>query len=469
MADTYIELNNKCESEDTKVQNFLEKKQHKEWKHSIFVRICLTVLLVICISIVWLSLMSPLVVGYLTQYSTANISRPYFDLLNKNNLNKYNKCNVSNTTIVCPSNFVYNYNSCVPICGKWHPFGDTYFKAYRYSVTTISLLSLIFSVLGLIVLIPVKNSFYFPKFFYFVMFSTLIALSCVLTGAALAGPHSLFCGGRNEDFNLVANDPPIAVTLLGIISHYSYIAFQLSFCVAVFNIFVVIYFPAIMFSVRKKRCLIITELIVCLGVPAFFPIINIAVYRQYSFIRLPILPFPLADRIAPFALALGPLLILTGIMSTLILLSIYRVQVLKYMIYKEIVKFKSYEIRMIIFGIESLLTVLFIFIELALTISTDEIVTYLQEEYFACTTLQHNSMILSNSTLTPTQCPALYQPYMHPIVSIIADMLTGIAAVQMWVILCTHETGKPWKLCLVGIWAFVKRLASVLEDMHVNW
>ena len=390
--------------------------------------------------------MSPLIVGYLAQHPTTNITRPFLGILNqtKNVTNDSIHCNVTNTTIICPDNFVYNCNSCVPICGKWHPFGDSYFIAYRVCITVVGILSLFLSVIGLIALIPVKNSFHFPKLIYFVMFATLIALNCVVTIAAVAGPHTFFCGGRNEDYEVVANDPTIVVTLLGIISHYSFMSFQISFCIAVLNIFLVIYFPAIMLSFKWKRFLIITELIVCLAIPALFPIINIAVYRQYSFVRLPVLPFPLADRIAPFALALAPLLLVTGVISTLISLSIYRVQVRKYMIYKEIVKFKSYEIRMMIFGVEGFLTVLFIFIELALSISTNEITTYLQEEYFACITLQLNPWLLNDSMLAPTQCIPSYQSYMHPVVSLIADMLTGIAAVQMWIILFTRETAKPW-------------------------
>ena len=99
---------------------------------------------------------------------------------------------------------------------------------------------------------------------------------------------------------------------------------------------------------------------------------------------------------------------------------------------------------MILFGVEGFLTVLFIFIELALSLSTNEITTYLQEEYFACTTLQLNPWLLSDPTLAPTQCIPSYQSYMHPVVSLTADMLTGIAAVQIWIILFTRETAKPW-------------------------
>ena len=450
MNKTYMELESKIGQEDYKVENYIEKKRHEAWKHSILVRVCLTVILVIFITISWLSLMSPLAIGYQTQHSTANVSRPFLGILDQkgNVSNNSMHCNVTNTTILCPDNFVYNCKSCVPICGKWHPFGDSYFIAYRASTTVVGILSLIFSVFGLIALIPVKNSFHFPKLFYFVMFATLIALNGVVTIAAVAGPHTFFCGGRNEDYEVIAKDPPIVVTLLGIISHYSFMSFQISFCVAVLNIFIVIYFPFIMLSVKRKRILIFTELIVCLALPALFPIINITVYRQYSFLRLPVLPFPLADHIAPFALALGPLLLITGVIATLILLSIYRVQLLKYMIYKEIVKFKSYEIRMVIFGVEGFLTVLFIFIDLALTLSTNEITTFLQEEYFACTTIQLNSWLLSDPTLAPTQCIPSYQAYMHPVVSLVADILTGIAAVQMWIILFTRETAKPWgKIC----------------------
>ena len=298
MDKAYIELDSKPGKEDYKLENYIEKKRRRELKHSILVRIVLTVVLVISITIAWISLMCPLIVGYLRQHPTANISRPFLGILNqtKNVTNCNMHYNATNTTIFCPDNFVYNYNSCVPICGKWHPFGDSYFIAYRVCITVVGILSLIFSVLGLIALIPVKNSFHFPKLFYFIMFATLIALNCVLIIAAVAGPHTLFCGGRDEGHEVVAKDPPIVVTLLGIISHYSFMSFQICFCVAVLNIFIVIYFPAFMLSVKRKKILKFTDLIVCLALPALFPIINIAVYRQYSFIRLPVLPFPLADR-----------------------------------------------------------------------------------------------------------------------------------------------------------------------------
>ena len=198
MNKTYMELESKIGQEDYKVENYIEKKRHEAWKHSILVRVCLTVILVIFITISWLSLMSPLVIGYKTQHSTANVSRPFLGILDQkgNVSNNSMHCNVTNTTILCLDNFVYNCKSCVPICGKLHPFGDSFFIAYRASTTVVGILSLIFSVFGLIALIPVKNSFHFPKLFYFVMFATLIALNGVVTIAAVAGPHTLFCGGQ---------------------------------------------------------------------------------------------------------------------------------------------------------------------------------------------------------------------------------------------------------------------------------
>ena len=74
MDKKYIELESKNGQKGDKVESFIEKKRYKEWKHSVVVRVCLTVVLVIFITISWVSLMSPLVVGYLTRHPTANIS-----------------------------------------------------------------------------------------------------------------------------------------------------------------------------------------------------------------------------------------------------------------------------------------------------------------------------------------------------------------------------------------------------------
>ena len=453
---SYIQVKSHEMKGEIGVQNFLRKKEKKESRNNILVKTCFTVVLVLFIVLIWLSLFSPLAIGYKARPPLMNISRTYFDLLKQNLTvnNSSNVCNASsfstnnsNNTVKCPSNYVFNCPMCVPICGKWHPFGETYFTLYRASTIMVGFLDLIFAILGIVVFIHVPNSLKFPKVFYFIMFATLIALSSVLSVAAMFGPHKFFCGGRNEDYEVVFKDPPIVVTILGVISHYSFISFQFSFCIAVLNIFIVIYFPhwQILKSTNRKKILLTIELCICLGIPVLFPVINLAVYHSYSFIRLPTLPFPLGDRIAPFALALGPMLLITGFISTLLLLSIYRVQVLKYMIHKEVVTFKSYEVRMIIFAFEVFLTVLFIFIDLSITLATDEIAKYLQEEYFACITLHHNPWFLSNSTLIPTECVASYKAYMYPVLSLLADIATGLAAVQMLVVLSTSETLEAWR------------------------
>ena len=446
----YIQVEEKETKGENGVQSFLRKKEKKEVRSRILVKVCFTIILVLSTSFVWLSLISPLVIGYFNRPPLTDKPRPYFDILHRNlTVNgSFSVCNISsNITIKCPPNYVFNCPMCVPICGKWHPFGETYFTLYRISAIVVGLVDLIFSVLGIIIFIRVPNSLKFPKVFYFIMFATLIALSSVFSIAALFGPHDFFCGGRNEDYEVVFKDPPIVVTVLGVISHYSYISFQFSFLIAVLNIFIVIYFPhwQILKSSSRKRILLIIELSICLGIPVLFPLINIAIYRSYSFIRLPILPFPLGDRIAPFALSLGPLLLMTGVISTLLLLSIYRVQLLKYMIHKEIITFKSYEIRMIIFAVQVFLTVLFIFIDLSITLATNGISKHLEEEYFACTTLHHNPWFINNSTLTQTECAESYKAYTYPLLSLLADMATGFAAVQMAVVLSTSETLDAWR------------------------
>ena len=99
-----------------------------------------------------------------------------------------------------------------------------------------------------------------------------------------------------------------------------------------------------------------------------------------------------------------------------------------------------------------------------MTLSTNEITTFLQEEYFACTTIQLNPWLLSDPTLAPTKCIPSYQAYMHPVVSLVADILTGIAAVQMWIILFTRETAKSWgKICRL-----MRTIAEVCVEVMRN-
>ena len=448
----------------------MRSRVKKEEIRSAVVKSSYRVALVVSITTVWASMLSPLIIGYFARPSLENVSRPYFDILNHSigynqtrlAPNAYNFSNGSGD-FACPSLFVFNSHMCVPICGLWHPFGEDYFKAYRATTIITSIIELLSALVGFIIFIRVPGSVKFPRIIYLFMFLTLIGLSAVLSVAAIAGPHVFFCGGRNEDYNIVAQNTPIQVSIFGVISHYSFTAFNFSFFVAALNIFLHIQFPhsQIFKSVKRKRVLIVIEIIIALGIPAIFPILTIGLYQQYSFVRLPLLPFPLANRIAPFIMVIAPLIMLTGLVLTLITITIYRVQINRYLLtYREIVRFKSYEIRLIIFAIQVFFTTFFIFTEISYSFATNEISDILQEEFFACETLLYNPGILKNQSQAPTLCDTAYKSYMHPVFAIIADMATGIAAVQVTVILTTSVTKKAWAQSFKSIFTVLSDVTS---------
>ena len=357
---------------------------------------------------------------------------------------------MSTINATCPPLYVFSCPKCAPICGLWHPFGDDYFLAFRAIAILTSIIDLLFAIVGTVIFVCVPQSLHFPKIIYFFLFVSLILLSSVLTVASLMGPHRFFCDLRNEDYETVAASPSLLVTILGAVSHYSYVSFNVCFLVAAFNIFIIIYFPhwRVFKAGNHKRVLLFVEFITCICLPIALPITHLSITRQYSFTRLPTLPFPLGSPITPFLMVLGPLLLFTGIALTLIAFAIYRVQILKYIIYKELVNFKSYEVRHIIFAIQVWFTVTFIFIELSFEFANTQISDLLLDEFWSCTTLQYNPHFLTNQTLVPSGCTPAYKAFMQPVFSLFAIATAGISSVEILVVLTTRDTFDTWKnLC----------------------
>lgn len=433
-------------------QKFVREQARSVKQRFLAVRIYFSIILAVCIVVIWASLVSPLMISYFVMPSTENVSRPFYDQLHQlfddSNTSKLT-CNVTgNSSIVtCPSEYVFSCPLCVPICGKWHPYGDTYFRAYRIIAIFMSVTELIFSSVGAVIFIRVPGSLKFPKIIYLFLFVSVIILSIVFTIASVMGPYRFFCGLRNEDYESVAATPSLLVTILGAIAHYSYVSFDICFLVAAFNIFIIIYFPHWqMFRIEKQKViLVLIESIICLILPLIFPIIHLSITRHYSFSRIPLLPFPLGDPLTPFYMVLGPLLLLTGIALTFIALAIYRVQIVKYILYKELVKFKSYEIRHIIFALQVWFTVTFIFIELSFQFANMNIFDFYLDEFWACTTLKSNSHFLSNQSLAPTECIETYKQYMYPVLMMFSYITTGLSSLEILVILTTKETFYAWK------------------------
>ena len=291
-------------------QKFAKNQAMKSKKSLILVKVCFTFVLFVAIVIIWTSLLSPLVIAFFARPSLDNVTRPYYDLLNSQTFLPCNGSNsnfgVNGDNISCPDQYVFKCPTCLPICGIWHPFGESYFKAYRAIAIIIGIIVFTFSTVGIIIFVRVPYSLSFPKIIYLFLFLSLVILSVPLIVIAIMGPHRFFCALRNDDFETVAASPSPLVTIFGAIAHYSFVAFDFCFFVAAFNLFIIIFFPhwQIMDSARKTQYFLIGEAIFCMVVPILFPIAQLAIYRQYSFTRLPLLPFPLGDQITPFITAL---------------------------------------------------------------------------------------------------------------------------------------------------------------------
>ena len=146
-------------------QSELNRHAEKLTKHR-RLQLLYTVLLCVAIGVIWVSLIAPLVIGLLSRPSIANLTRPHVDTLESSLANNSeflpSKCQqndtnnrVSNYSISCPTGYVFNCTMCVPICGSWHPFGESYFVAYRVETSIVGLVNFLFSLSGLIILLKV--------------------------------------------------------------------------------------------------------------------------------------------------------------------------------------------------------------------------------------------------------------------------------------------------------------------------
>ena len=234
-------------------QNALNKHTQKLAKHR-KLQVIYTIILSITIGVIWVSLIGPLSIAILSQPSLANLTRPHVAIL-KTVLNNSeflpSKCLsndtnniVSNNSIDCPIGYVFNCTMCVPICGLWHPFGESYFIGYRVETSIVAVANFLFSLTGLIILLKVPGTFRFPQINYLFMFINAVIFSSVLTAAALPGPYYFFCSERKEDYAVVAETPAVHITILGIVAHLSYFSFNLWFLCATVNVFVIVYFPS---------------------------------------------------------------------------------------------------------------------------------------------------------------------------------------------------------------------------------
>ncbi|KAI6661904.1 hypothetical protein LOD99_9675 [Oopsacas minuta] len=450
-------------------------------------RIIYTLVLIFTIAVIWISLIGPLVVGFLSRPSLDNLQRPNVAILNSSLARnpKYlpPKCvtNGTNTTnnysINCPIDYVFNCTMCVPICGLWHPSGSSYYIGYRVTTIIAAVVDFLFSVFGLIILLRVPGTFRFPQINYVFMFINAVIFSMVLMSAALPGPFYFFCEQRLEDYAIVSQEPAIYLTIIGIVAHISYFSFNIWFLCATVNVFIIVYFPSwqILQSRKHKITLFIIECGVSFGIPPLFPIIYLALYKEYTFIRLPQIPF-IVEPLPALVFIIFPLLIFTALSLTIISLTLYKLQLQKLIVMadRQKIQLKSFEIRLIIFAISLGVVVFVVFLEISFDVRYSIILQFTLEEFWSCLTLENNFDLFHVSNLT---CPMDYTAYSLPIFTYIGDMGLGVWSILLLVILTTKETRNAWttlfnKLCRNPVTTVISHskfhIPSKIESVHTT-
>ena len=444
------------------VQDTINKQSVKLVRYKRTFRVVYTVLLILSIGIIWISLVGPLAVGFLSRPSLQNLTRTSVETLN-NSLSRNpeflpSKCvangtnTSSNYSISCPEDYVFNCTMCVPICGLWHPSGESYYIGYRVTTILAAVIDLFFSLFGLIILIKVPSTFKFPQINYLFMFINAVVFSLILTAAALPGPYLFFCEQRKEDYAIVAADPALYLTIIGIFAHYSYFSFNLWFLCAVLNVFFIVYFPSwqILQSRKNKIILFVIESCISFGIPPLFPIIYLAIFREYTFIRLPQIPF-IIDPLPGLVFIIFPLLVVTALSLTIISLTIYKLQLQKLVVMagQHKIQLRSNEIRLVIFAISLGIVVFVVFLEISFDIRNSKILQFYLEEFWSCVTIKDNLnlFMLPNST-----CDKTYLSYSYPVFTYVGDVGLGVWSILLLVILTTRETRNAWamlfqKLC----------------------
>ena len=428
-----------------------------------------TILLCVAIGIIWVSLVGPISVAILSRPALANITRQHVTILQNalanNTAFSLSNCTLNDTiksSINCSYDYVFNCTMCVPICGVWHPFGESYFIGYRVVASSIAVVDLIFSITGLIILLKVPGTFKFPQINYLFMFINSVIFSASLTVAALPGPYNFFCSQRKEDYAVVTEDPAIYITLLGVVTHSTYFSFNLWFLCATVNVFLLVYFPSwqILKSRKHKIAIFVIEAIVSSVIPLLFPIIYLAIFRKYSFLRLPLVPY-IMKPIPGLIFIVLPLLLFTAISLTIISLTLYKLQIQKSVVHggQQKIQLKSYEIRLIILSISLGIVVFLVFIGVTFDVYYSKILQFYLEEFWSCLTLKNNFNLFHVSNLT---CTTEYKAYFQPNLHFVTGICVGAWSILLLIILTTKETRDAWytvfkKVCRNPISSLVNR------------
>ena len=382
-----------------------------------------------------------------------------------------NGSNIS--SIDCPDDYVFNCTMCVPICGVWHPFGDSYFIGYRIVASSIAVVDFLFSITGLIIILKVPGTFKFPQINYLFMFINSVIFSAALTAAALPGPYNFFCAQRKEDYAVVSENPPIFITLLGVVTHSTYFSFNLWFVCATVNVFLLAYFPSwqILKSRKHKITIFVIEAIISSAIPVLFPIIYLIIFKKYSFLRLPLVPYVIKP-IPGLIFVVLPLLLFTAISLTIISLTLYKLQIQKSVVYggKQKIQLKSYEIRLIILAISLGIVVFLVFVGVSIDVYNSKILQFYLEEFWSCLTLKNNLHLTNVSNIT---CATEYKAYFRANLHFVTEICVGAWSILLLIILTTKETRDAWyivfkKLCRAPIHRLVDRSRKFASGINVS-
>ena len=444
-------------------QEALNKYATKMAQHKKIFQVLYTIILVAAISIIWFGLTIPLIVGVLTRPSLTNMTRPYVEMLNETITTNKSilppKCLpqqnesmlLSNLTITCPTNYVFNCTMCVPTCGLWHPFGESYFTAYRVTTILAGVIDLAFSLIGLLILLRVPGTFKVPQINYLFMFINAVIFSFFLAAAAIAGPYNFFCAQRNEDYSIVAHDPPLYLSFIGFVLHFAYLSFNLWFLCGTINVFIIVFWPQLRITASKRTQIKIftIEAIISFGIPLIIPAVYLIAFKKYSFVRLPQIPFAL-DSIAVLVFVILPLLLVTAISLTIITITLYKLQMQKLVLLegRHRIQLKSFEIRLILFAVCLGFAVFVVLLEASYEARLTRIFNFKLEEFWACLTIQKNLELFRVSIRI---CSSDYKAFSSPVFTIIGDIGLGIWTILLLIILTTKETRDAWNVIFRNI------------------
>ena len=292
----------------------------------------------------------------------------------------------------------------------------------------------------------------------------------------MPGPYYFFCSEREEDYSVVAADPAIHITILGVITHITYFSFNLWFLCATLNVFLIIYFPnwRITSSRKQQIILFVFEALVSFGIPPLFPLIYLAIFGKYSFLRLPQTAY-IIEPIPGLIFIVLPLLLFTAISLTFISLTLYKIQSQKSVVLAGLqkIQLKSYEIRLIIFAIALGVVVFIVFLGVSIDVYYSDILQFYLEEFWACLTLKNNFDLFQISNLT---CPTDYKAYFIPFFQYASEICFGAWSLLLLIILTTKETRDAWhsifkKLLRKPVSSVVKRTrrgTNITEGMTVS-